>query len=75
MWLPEPIYKSLPTLYAVMGISFVLGVIYLGLDTPMSPVYLGVGLVSLLAAVVVTIWRNKQSGEANNTDSDDAPSS
>ena len=36
MWLPEPVYKSLPTLYALMGALFIIGVFYLGLDAPMS---------------------------------------
>ena len=40
MWLPEPVYKSLPTLYALMGALFIIGVFYVGLDAPMSPVYL-----------------------------------
>ena len=58
MWLPEPIYKSLPTLYAAMGACFILGVFYLGFDAPMSPVYLAMGLVSVIASVVVSIWRS-----------------
>ncbi|MDH3616229.1 MAG: hypothetical protein OEQ90_07120 [Gammaproteobacteria bacterium] len=73
MWLPEPIYKSLPTLYAAIGVLFILGVIYLGLDAPMGPVYLGAGLVSLLAAVALTVFRSKRSGKPEDTDSDDAP--
>ncbi len=73
MWLPEPIYKSLPALYAVMGVLFILGVIYVGLYAPMGPVYLGAGLVSLVAAVLVTIRRSKHVGKTESTDSDDAP--
>jgi hypothetical protein len=75
MWLPEPIYKSLPALYAVMGVLFILGVIYVGLYAPMGPVYLGAGLVSLVAAVAVTIRRRKHAGKAESTDSDDASTS
>jgi hypothetical protein len=75
MWLPEPLYKSLPTLYAAMGVLFILGVVYVGLDAPMGPVYLGAGAVSLLAAVAVAFFRSKRSGEPENTDSDDTPTS
>ena len=71
MWLPEPVYKSLPTLYAFMGACFIIGVFYLGLDAPMSPVYLGMGLVSILASITVTIWRSKHSGKMQRADSDD----
>lgn len=71
MWLPEPIYKSLPTLYGVMGILFIFGVIYLGVDAPMSPIYLGLGLVSLLAAIGISVSRGKGSGSAGRTESDD----
>ena len=68
MWLPEPIYKALPTLYAVMGACFIVGVFYLGFDAPMSPVYLGMGLVSVLASITVSIWRSKGSGEKSDAD-------
>lgn len=63
MWLPEPIYRALPTLYAVMGACFIVGVFYLGFDAPMSPVYLGMGLVSVLASITVSIWRSKDSSK------------
>ena len=58
MWLPEPVYKALPTVYAAMGACFIVGVFYLGFDAPMSPVYLALGLVSVIASVVVSIWRS-----------------
>ena len=75
MWLPEPIYKSLPTVYGVMGILFILGVIYLGYDTPMGPVYLGLGLVSLLASIGLAVSRGKSGRNQSNTDSDDRSTS
>jgi len=74
MWLPTPVYKSLPTAYAVIGVFFILGVLYLGLDAPMGPVYLGLGLVSILASVTLTVWRKKSSGDRHSAESDDAPS-
>ncbi len=75
MWLPEPIYRSLPTLYGVMGILFILGVIYVGVDTPMAPVYLGLGLVSLLASIGLAVSRGKSSRNQSSTDSDDRSTS
>lgn len=60
MWLPDPIYKALPTLYGVMGILFILGVMYVGLEnTPMGPIYLGLGLVSLIASIGLSVSRGK----------------
>jgi hypothetical protein len=61
MWLPESVYRSLPTLYAAMGAFFMAGVFYMGFDAPMSPAYLATGLVSILASITVTIWRSKSS--------------
>ncbi len=58
MWLPEPVYKALPTVYAAMGACFIVGVFYLGFDAPMSPLYLAMGLVSVVASIVVSIWRS-----------------
>ncbi|MDH3482131.1 MAG: hypothetical protein OEM50_10480 [Gammaproteobacteria bacterium] len=75
MWLPEPIYKSLPTIYGVMGILFILGVIYLGYDTPMGPIYLGLGLVSLLAAIGISVSRGKGGRNAGHSESDDSSNS
>ena len=71
MWLPEPIYKSLPTFYAAMGACFIVGVFYLGFDAPMSPVYLGMGLVSILASITVTFWRSKSSVKTHRANSVD----
>jgi len=71
MWLPEPVYKALPTLYGVMGILFIFGVIYLGVDTPMGPVYLGLGLVSLLAAIGLSVSRGRGRQNASNATPDD----
>lgn len=75
MWLPEPIYKSLPTLYGVMGILFIFGVMYVGVDTSMGPVYLGLGLVSLLASLGLSISRGKGRRNTGSGKSDDASTS
>lgn len=72
MWLPEPIYKSLPTMYAAIGVLFILGVLYVGLDAPMAHTYLLLGLASILASITVTVWRNKHAQNRSKIDSDDA---
>ncbi|MGI9239096.1 MAG: hypothetical protein ACR2QZ_16980 [Woeseiaceae bacterium] len=71
MWLPDPIYKSLPVLYAAMGACFIVGVFYVGLDAPMSPVYLAMGLVSILASITVSVWRSKSHTKMQSTEGDD----
>jgi len=71
MWLPEPIYKSLPTLYGVMGILFFLGVMYVGFDDPLGPVYLGAGMVSILASLALAVTRGKGGGAAGKSRPDD----
>ncbi|MGI9234388.1 MAG: hypothetical protein ACR2RD_12205 [Woeseiaceae bacterium] len=71
MWLPDPIYKSLPVFYAAMGACFIVGVFYVGLDAPLSPVYLTMGLVSILASITVSIWRSKGQGKMQSTQGDD----
>ena len=75
MWLPTPVYRSLPTVYGVIGVFFILGVLYLGLDAPMGPVYLGLGIVSILASIMVTMRRSKSSSNGHNSRSDDSPTS
>lgn len=71
MWLPEPVYKSLPTLYAAMGACFIVGVFYIGLDAPLSPVYLGMGLVSILASITVSVWRSRSRSKMQHAGSKD----
>ena len=71
MWLPEPVYKSLPTLYAAMGACFIIGVFYIGLEAPMSPVYLALGLVSILASITVTVWRSRSRSNVHEADGAD----
>ncbi len=71
MWLPEPVYKALPTAYAVIGVAFILGVLYVGPDHPLGSVYLGIGMVSILAAVTVSLWRSRHKQERARVDSDE----
>ncbi len=75
MWLPTPVYKALPTLYAVIGVTFILGVLYIGVDAQMGPTYLAVGLVSILASITVRTWRNRHRSKAEETRQDESQES
>lgn len=70
MWLPEPIYKTLPLTYSIIGAAFLLGVVYVGPDAPMASFYLAMGIFSILASITVTIWRMKHASERQKVDTD-----
>ena len=72
MWLPEPVYKALPTAYAIIGVAFILGVLYVGPNAPLGNVYLGLGMLSLLAAVTVSIWRSRHRSDSTQVEADEA---
>lgn len=73
MWLPEPVYKALPTAYAVIGVAFILGVLYVGPDAPLGRMYLGFGIVSILASITLSIWRSKHKDDRTKVDTDESP--
>ena len=70
MWLPKPVYRALPVTYALMGVLFIMGAIYLDIRDPMSPVYLGLGALSIAASITVSYWRVTYPGGRLNTKSD-----
>ena len=57
MWLPTPVYESLPYLYVLVGLLFISGATYIGLETGESSFYLGTGAVSVLSGVLVYVRR------------------
>ncbi len=73
MWLPTPVYKALPTAYAAIGLAFILGVLYAGPDAPLASFYLGMGAVSILASITVSIWRSKHKNSRTKVDTDESP--
>lgn len=75
MWLPKPVYKLLPMMYALMGVLFIMGAIYLDLRDPMGPVYLSLGIVSIIASVTVAFWRAKFPGGREKAHSESSESS
>lgn len=48
MWLPTPIYESLPYLYLLGGVLFISGTLYIGLAAPGAPLYIACGLISIV---------------------------
>ena len=73
MWLPTPVYKALPTAYAVIGVAFILGVLYVGPNAPLGVWYLGLGIVSILASITVWIWRARHKQDRSKVDTDESP--
>jgi hypothetical protein len=57
-------------MYAVIGALFIAGAIYLDLRDPMGPVYLGLGIISILASITVAYWRAKFPGGRHKGESD-----
>ena len=72
MWLPTPVYRSLPIAYALAGAAFILGTFYLGVTEPMGPIYLGLGIVSLVASITVAYWRYKLAGRQQKVDAEES---
>jgi hypothetical protein len=66
MWLPLPIYEALPTAYVVIGTLLLGGVSYIGFYGPMSFVYAGLGVVSVLSGI--TIRRRRSQARQSRTD-------
>jgi hypothetical protein len=57
MWLPGPLYESMPYCYLLGGSLFITGTLYIGIDAPGSMLYVGCGLISIAAGVVVLMRR------------------
>ncbi len=53
MWLPTKIYESLPTTYIVVGLTFLAGSLYIGLNHKLGPMYFVLGVVSVLSGLFV----------------------
>jgi len=74
MWLPKPVYNALPVTYALVGVLFIMGALYLDLRDPMSPVYLALGAVSIAASITVSYWRVTYPGGRLKANSDQSQS-
>ncbi|MDA0994843.1 MAG: hypothetical protein O3A13_14580 [Proteobacteria bacterium] len=70
MWIPGPIYESLPYAYIFAGVLFISGTLYVGLDTPGAPLYIACGLISIISGAFVFGWRQahrRKSSKHGNT--------
>jgi hypothetical protein len=72
MWLPEPIYESLPYLYVVCGALILSATVYVGIDTAGTLYYLLIGIFSILGGVVIYLRRMTARKQKANSDSTDA---
>ena len=59
MWLPTPVYESLPCAYIIGGALFVSGAIYLGSGAAVTPFYFAVGVFSILSGVFLIVKRRR----------------
>lgn len=57
-------------MYALMGVLFIMGAIYMDIRDPMGPVYLSLGIFSIIAAVIVAYWRARFPGGLRKIQSD-----
>ena len=57
MWIPGPLYESLPYLYILGGVLFISGTLYVGVTTPGGSLYVACGLICIVYGVVVFVRR------------------
>ncbi|MEM7431739.1 MAG: hypothetical protein AAF351_07345 [Pseudomonadota bacterium] len=72
MWLPEPLYKSLPTTYLVVGLLILSGALYMGSSAKYFMLFAVTGAVSLVAAVVVFLLRRSKNSNVETSESGDS---
>ncbi len=53
MWLPGPLYESLPYAYIIGGVLFISGTLYIGLDSAAAPLYIACGLISIVYGAAI----------------------
>jgi len=53
MWLPGPVYESLPYAYIIGGVLFISGTMYIGLGAPGAGLYIACGLISIIYGATI----------------------
>lgn len=69
MWIPKPVYNSLPAIYIVIGLLIAAGVTYIGLERKWSMAYLALAALCIAAGIIVQ-WmriRARQSAASGNS--------
>ena len=59
MWLPAPLYERLPIFWIVLGLLFIAGGLYIGLEFSPALGYITVGIACFFAGVTVAGIRAK----------------
>ena len=57
MWLPAPLYESLPYLYMLGGTLFITGTLYIGVAAPGASLYMACGFITTVTGVAVFALR------------------
>ncbi len=68
MWLPTSLYESLPTAYVVIGVLFISGALYIGLDHTWTPIYFALGSGSILSGLFVRQRRQHSRRDSQSQD-------
>ncbi len=68
MWLPGPVYESLPYCYLLGGVLFISGTFYIGLSAPGATLYLACGIVCIIAGALILIRRQLYRAAAEHLD-------
>lgn len=53
MWIPGPIYESLPYAYIIGGVLFISGTLYIGVNAPGATLYIACGLISIIYGAAI----------------------
>ena len=70
MWLPTPVYESLPYMYVGVGILLIAGASYIGIDSRETAVYIGSGSIAVLSGVFVYVRRSVARARRKDSDQD-----
>ena len=65
MWLPGPIYASLPYLYIVGGVLFIVGTLYVGVASNSAALYIACGLISIIYGAYIFKMRQDARQRSN----------
>jgi hypothetical protein len=68
MWLPEPIYESLPYVYVICGALILSGAIYVGIGNAGTPYYVLIGSLSIVGGVVIYLRRRTARKDKSGSD-------
>ena len=68
MWIPGPIYESLPYAYIIGGVLFISGTLYIGLTAPGASLYIACGLISIIYGAAIFSKRQAPRSKSRTAD-------